>query len=182
MTRYVHIVIIAILYTFLFFKLSVAQKRNFIFESLSVEEGLSQSSVLSICQDSRGFLWIGTEDGLNKYDGYKFTVYKNIPNDSTSLGDNRVNAIIEDRIGNLWIGTREDLNRLDRKTGKFERVPILNLEGQPLTVGLVEDGIFEDSQQNIWIIAYPSVKSQKNIFRTIRKLSSGVLVLPVRSF
>ena len=151
MTHYAHILIISIQFSFIFINHSSAQNRNFIFENLSVEQGLSQSSVLSICQDSMGFLWIGTEDGLNKYDGYKFTVYKNTPNDPTSLGDNRVNAIIEDRIGNLWIGTSGGgLNMLDRKSGKFHRYKNILSDSNSLSNNVVLS-ICEDISGILWI-------------------------------
>jgi len=90
------------------------------FERISIEQGLSQNSIRCILQDRKGFLWFGTEDGLNKYDGYRFTVYKNNPNDPNSLSNDAVNSIYEDQSGVLWIGTeRGGLNKLDRKKEKF---------------------------------------------------------------
>ncbi|MCH8961557.1 MAG: hypothetical protein IH820_09605 [Bacteroidetes bacterium] len=62
------------------------------FEHLSLEDGLSQSSICDILQDRDGFMWFGTDDGLNRYDGHTFTVFKHIPFDSTSLADNRLNS------------------------------------------------------------------------------------------
>ena len=85
------------------------------FEKMSIEQGLSQSSVYSIYQDSRGFLWFGTEDGLNKFDGYNFTVYRHNPDDPLSLSDNTILSIFEDKSGELWVGTYgRGLNRFDR--------------------------------------------------------------------
>ena len=77
------------------------------FDRISLEQGLSQSTVFCMIQDSQGFMWFGTEDGLNKYDGYSFTVYKHDPEDPNSLGGNWIQAILEDSSGTLWIGTRE---------------------------------------------------------------------------
>jgi signal transduction histidine kinase/ligand-binding sensor domain-containing protein len=91
------------------------------FDRITGEDGLSQNVVLSIAQDHRGFMWFGTEDGLNKYDGYQFTVYKHNPDNPTTLSDNFVSVIYQDRAGVLWIGTRNGLNRLDSSTGKFTR-------------------------------------------------------------
>ena len=75
------------------------------FEHLSIEDGLSQNAGLDIFQDSRGYLWIGTQDGLNRYDGYSFKVYKHDPDDPTSLSHNSILEIAEDSKGFLWIGT-----------------------------------------------------------------------------
>jgi serine phosphatase RsbU (regulator of sigma subunit)/ligand-binding sensor domain-containing protein len=100
---------------------SQAQDAKIKFERISLEQGLSQSVVTCILQDSRGFMWFGTLDGLNKYDGYGFTVYKYDPLDSSSLSDNSISAIYEDDSGRLWIGTRAGLNKFDRKTEKFTR-------------------------------------------------------------
>lgn len=92
------------------------------FKRISIEQGLSQSTVLCILQDREGYLWFGTEDGLNRYDGYSFTVFKNIPFDETSLSINTVNTMLETTGGDLWIGTASGgLNRYDRKTGRFIR-------------------------------------------------------------
>ncbi len=90
------------------------------FDRISIEQGLSQSVVTAILQDSRGFLWFGTQDGLNRYDGYRFQVYRNVPGDPGSLSCNYVKALWEDRQGCLWVGTRGGgLNRYDRRTGRF---------------------------------------------------------------
>jgi diguanylate cyclase (GGDEF)-like protein len=75
------------------------------FERLSIEDGLSQTAVLAILQDRAGFLWIGTEDGLNRYDGNSFTVYRNDPSDPSSLPSNFAWAIEQDDAGDLWLAT-----------------------------------------------------------------------------
>ncbi len=92
------------------------------FEHISVEQGLSQSSVNCIIQDTRGFIWFGTDDGLNRYDGYNFSVYRHDPADPFSLGNSRILALFEDRKGRLWIGTAGGgLNRYDRDKNRFVR-------------------------------------------------------------
>jgi ligand-binding sensor domain-containing protein/signal transduction histidine kinase len=92
------------------------------FDHLSLEQGLSQTTVLCILQDSKGYLWFGTADGLNKYDGYSVTVYRNNRHDPYSLSDDWVTAIAEDRTGALWIGTSKGvLNKFDRKNERFTR-------------------------------------------------------------
>jgi len=91
------------------------------FERISVEHGLSHPNIIAIHQDDSGFIWIGTADGLNRYDGYDFVVYRHDPNDPTSLSDSEIRSIVEDDFGNLWVGTRSGLNRLNRGTGQFSR-------------------------------------------------------------
>lgn len=98
---------------------SFGQEADVNFGHFSMGEGLSQNSVTCIYQDSKGFLWIGTQSGLNKYDGRSFYVYKNEPLDPRSLSNNFVNSIAEDLEGNLWIATEYGLNCFDRNTGKF---------------------------------------------------------------
>lgn len=80
------------------------------FTSLGIKDGLSQSSVFDIVQDQEGFLWFATEDGLNKYDGYRFTIYQNDLDRPDSILDNWVKAVFVDREGRLWVGTRTGLN------------------------------------------------------------------------
>src|SRR5215211_5577709 len=75
------------------------------FEHLTIENGLSQNAGLAIFQDSKGYLWIGSQDGLNRYNGFDFKVYKHDPDDSNSISHNSILAITEDKVGYLWIGT-----------------------------------------------------------------------------
>lgn len=90
------------------------------FEALGVDDGLSASTVTAFLQDRHGFLWIATEGGLNRYDGYDFQVFSNDPGDPASLSDPFVHAMAEDRDGTLWFGTYGGgLNRLDPGTGTF---------------------------------------------------------------
>ena len=81
--------------------ITFAQQGNYIFEHISLIDGLSQSTVTSIYQDKEGFLWFGTGNGLNKYDGYSFTVYKHNPSDPNSLSNGYINIIYNDTRGNL---------------------------------------------------------------------------------
>lgn len=95
------------------------------FHHLNVKQGLSQGSVNCILQDSKGFIWLGTQDGLNRFDGYTCKVFKHDPGDSLSLSDNFVLGMYEDSAGTLWIRTLNTpnlLNRFDRAAGVFRRI------------------------------------------------------------
>lgn len=102
--------------------IGAAQEFSPRFQHLTIDDGLSQSAVYALMQDRQGFIWIGTKDGLNRYDGYEFTIYQHNPFDSTTISNNYITAILEDSRGYLWVGTREGgLNRLNRASGKFRR-------------------------------------------------------------
>ncbi len=103
--------------------LSPLSSQDIQFEHITLEHGLSQSAVQSILQDSKGFMWFGTfSGGLNKYDGYSFTVYQHNPDDPYSISSNKISLISEDQTGILWIGTENaGFNKFDRKTKQFIR-------------------------------------------------------------
>ncbi|MDX9759190.1 MAG: SpoIIE family protein phosphatase [Bacteroidota bacterium] len=107
---------------------TAAQQRipgEYRFGAVGIADGLSQGMVYCIMQDARGFLWFGTKEGLNRYDGYSFTVYRNIPGDSSSLADNQVFSLAEDVRGRIWIGTRtKGLQLFDPVTETFTPFPI----------------------------------------------------------
>jgi two-component system, sensor histidine kinase ChiS len=127
-----------------------AQIVDITFQHLSLKEGLSQSTVNCIVQDHRGFLWFGTQDGLNQYDGYQFTVYRHDPSDPYSLSHNEVFALHEDRHGTLWIGTRNGLNRFDREQGQFEHYYHDPNQSNSLSHNTIWS-IFEDKEGVLWI-------------------------------
>jgi len=100
---------------------SKAQNESLQFDHIGFEDGISNENVLAILQDRKGYLWFGTMDGLNKYDGYSFTKYQFDPFDSNSLSQNTIYTIWEDKYGFIWVGTYEGLCRFDRSTEKFTR-------------------------------------------------------------
>ena len=105
----------------MFSNYSIAQNEPLRFEHIGIEEGLSNNNVTAILQDRKGYIWFGTMDGLNKYDGYSFTRYQFDPFDSNSLSQNTIYTIFEDNYGFIWVGTYEGLCRFDRSTEKFSR-------------------------------------------------------------
>ncbi|MFC2103105.1 two-component regulator propeller domain-containing protein [Bacteroidota bacterium] len=117
------------------------------FEKYSVKDGLSSSVVNSICQDHYGFLWIGTENGLNRFDGYNFKVYKHNPADSTSIPGDNITCVIEDHEGNIWVAGFDAVAKFDRSTNKFISYSIEKYYTDPTNV----TSIMEDSQNRIWI-------------------------------
>jgi signal transduction histidine kinase/ligand-binding sensor domain-containing protein len=134
--------------TFFTFSPSIFGQENFVFENFSIPQGLSNPTINCICEDKYGFLWIGTNDGLSRYNGYEFKVYKNNPSDSTSLPGNTINTICEDNNGNLWIGGSNVLAKYDSKNDnfisvKFDRGKNYN---QPIIYK-----IFIDEKNRIWI-------------------------------
>ncbi|MBE0571538.1 MAG: response regulator [Ignavibacteriaceae bacterium] len=137
---------------FLISFLSFAQQRDIQFEHLTVDDGLSSNTVFSIIQDSKGFLWIGTYDGLNRYDGYEFKVYKNLPEDSTSISDNMIRVLHEDKYGNIWVGCGwgGGLNKFSRETEKFVRY--LHDPNNSLSISSnIIYAICLDKSGNLWI-------------------------------
>ncbi|KPK86421.1 MAG: hypothetical protein AMS27_05125 [Bacteroides sp. SM23_62_1] len=112
-------------------------------------EGLSQSHITVVYQDQIGFLWIGTREGLNKYDGYTFHHYHNQPFNQNSISNNYIRSIAEDSKGNLWIGTNRGLNMLDRKTGAFQLFlplsPDSSSTGDPIVFS-----VYVDKQDKVW--------------------------------
>ena len=91
------------------------------FEHFSTSDGLSQSSVQCVLQDSTGFLWLGTQEGLNRFDGYDFLHFRNRPDDPSSLSNNWILSLLEDAEGHLWVGTEGGLNRLVPGSDSFVR-------------------------------------------------------------
>ncbi|KAA3614116.1 MAG: hypothetical protein D8M58_18145 [Calditrichaeota bacterium] len=119
--------------------IALPQKPSIQFKHLNVEDGLSQSSVMCILQDLDGFMWFGTEDGLNRYDGYNFKIFKNDPADSNTLGNNFIRAIYQDYNRQIWIGTGRGLNRYNPENGNFYSYDnIQALKGQYInTISLI---------------------------------------------
>ena len=116
-----------------------------------LEEGLSNNSITVIFQDQDGFLWIGTKDGLNRYDGYEFRTFRHDPTDENSISGNYIQDITQDRRGDLWIGTRNGgLNKLDYSTGEFTSY----MSDSQLNHSLPENsvyGIAEDAGGQLWV-------------------------------
>ena len=122
------------------------------FRRLTTEQGLAHDSVTTLFQDSRGFVWIGTLYGLNRYDGYEFKTFRHVSSDASTLPSSHIRAIAEDASGTLWIGTQAGLARYNRKTEQFHRVALhendiqvtsllFDTTGQ-LWVGTTSHGIF----------------------------------------
>ena len=127
-----------------------AQTGRMEFSHLTTEEGLSYNNVTQILQDSRGFLWFGTYNGLNRYDGYNFKVYLPENSDPESISSQSISCILEDKEGFIWIGTTDGLNKYDWKTEQFTRY--INDTKIPCSISnnLIYS-IFEDDSGTIWI-------------------------------
>ncbi len=127
-----------------------AQKKNLIFENYSSEQGLSQTSVLAIAQDLFGFIWLGTENGLNKFDGYKITSYFHDYDDKTSISSDDIRDIVVDRYNRLWIATGGGLNCYDQKYEKFYSCAAKD-NNSLCSVGNIISCVFIDSKNYLWV-------------------------------
>ena len=124
------------------------------FEHLSLGHGLSQSTVTCIAQDKKGFIWFGTDGGLNRYDGYDFRVFRNIPGDSASLSRNWVTALHVDHHGILWILTLDGiLYRFNAELENFEKVRIPAATDRATDIRTV----FMDRNGRSWSVVFRSV-------------------------
>lgn len=141
--------------TFLLFSIfsgSVAQEsfevsfENFKTENIERVKGLSQNMVNTIIQDRQGYMWFGTWDGLNQYDGYDFTIYNKLD----GMSNPTINSILEDDEGVIWIGTQDGLNRFDRKNLSFSVIKNIPGEKNSLSNNTINH-IFQDSKDYLWI-------------------------------
>jgi ligand-binding sensor domain-containing protein len=144
------ILVIIFIYTL---SITINGQDDYLFEHITVSDGLSSSRFNPfevVFQDKYGFMWFGTVDGLNRYDGYTFQVYKSVPGDSTSLPSSNIQTIIEDSSGNLWIGTPGNMSILDRKTNKFKTYPLGRIPNQPQrNVNIFRS--YLDSHKQLWV-------------------------------
>ena len=125
--------------------------RNVQFDRISTDDGLSQAGITSIVQDHKGYMWYGTQEGLNRYDGYEFKVYEHIANDKLSIANDWIWSLLVDHKGRLWIGTNTGgLSYHDNETDTF-----VNFLHDPDNPGSISSNkvrfVFEDSRHSIWI-------------------------------
>ena len=124
--------------------------REIEFRHLTVEDGLSQNTINCIFQDSRGFLWFGTQDGLNRYDGYTFSILRHEAADATTLSHSWIWDVFEDSRNNIWVATWNGLNRFDAERNKFIRY-LPDSEDSLAISGSRPTSICEDDEGFIWI-------------------------------
>ena len=128
-----------------------ASESSIRFEQISIEHGLPQSSAKAILQDRLGFIWVGMEEGLARYDGYEFKVFKKKLNDTQSISNNYVTTIIEGKNGYIWVGTRAGgLNRFNPATEKFTRYQYQENNHNSISSNNIH-AIAQDDAGNIWI-------------------------------
>jgi PAS domain S-box-containing protein len=121
------------------------------FEYLTTEQGLSSNRIICVYRDSKGFLWTGSDIGLDRYDGYSFIAYRNDEQKPKSLSGKSVHCILEDSRNNLWIGTSDGLNIYDRSLDSF-----IVFKNNPKDKNSLKSNniicIFEDSRKNLWVV------------------------------
>ncbi|MEP6614817.1 MAG: two-component regulator propeller domain-containing protein, partial [Mucilaginibacter sp.] len=130
-----------------------AQNKVVKFSSLTIENGLSQSDVKSIIKDHLGYMWFSTDDGLNRYDGYNFTIYRHKAGDPHSLPANDITHLFEDRQGHLWIGSGSGLSEYNPESNSFNTLRA-NKDDEASLSSPDVNYIFEDSKNNIWVATY----------------------------
>lgn len=140
-----------IVYLVLIFSIACLHATNtFFFENISIEKGLSSRTVFSITQDHTGYLWIGTIDGLNRFDGYNFKIFKNDPLQKSSLSNSTVNCCYRTADDVLWFGTDKGLNRYNPANETFSTPAPKNDTNGILTTQRIRV-LYEDNEKNLWV-------------------------------
>lgn len=144
--RYVLVVFIFLLQIF---SEKVAAQQHYFFTNYTVDEGLSGNAVNCIIKDRDGYLWIGTESGLNRFNGYDFVNYKSLAGDSTTIPSNSIHGFLIDHNGTLWIATGWGVCSFNKNANNFKRYYFRQADGRKnFTLEFIN--LFQDSRRNIW--------------------------------
>jgi signal transduction histidine kinase/ligand-binding sensor domain-containing protein len=138
------------LFNFLAEPVEAQQQKHLRFERFTIEQGLSSDRIRDITQDKLGYIWVATESGVSRYDGYDFRVYRNIPGVLTTISDNFINVVYADKYGKVWVGTNSGLNLYNAVGDSFER--IYHEPGNDSSLpGNVIHEIFESKSGDLWL-------------------------------
>jgi ligand-binding sensor domain-containing protein/two-component sensor histidine kinase len=147
-----------------------AQQPQVRFNALTVDEGLSHYNVRNIAQDKYGYIWITTADGLNRYDGYEFKVWRYSVSDTFSLSNNDLLGLAIDQDGIIWVGSHFGLNKFDPVTGKSERYYFNEKDNKSISNNHIRS-VFVDSKNQVWIGTEEGInrynRSQNNFYRIL---------------
>ncbi|MCC9168694.1 hybrid sensor histidine kinase/response regulator transcription factor [Pontibacter harenae] len=143
----------AVLGVVVLFVSSASSQPNNIVKEYSLRDGLSLNIVTSIAQDKKGLMWLATEDGLNRFDGYSFKTFKYDPDNSFSLTGNFIQKVFVDSKGDIWVSTRHGLNRFDASSEKFTHFQHIIGDDRTLVGNDISD-ITESSSGNLWVASY----------------------------
>ncbi|TAD95503.1 MAG: hypothetical protein EAZ97_15370 [Bacteroidetes bacterium] len=151
------------------------------FWHLTIKDGLSNNSVNCLLQDTKGFMWIGTADGLNRYDGYKFELYQNDTQDEYTVSNNFIQTLYEDQNQNIWIGTEGGgLCKYDRKNNRMIRISEIKkaivyemLENQNKLWVIADNGLFYSDHKSDKFTKYPYPAFTKSVLKTMISLSAN---------
>ena len=138
-----------------FYNVYAEKKININFQSMTIDDGLSQSLGEYIYQDSYGYIWIGTSDGLNRYNGNEFKIYKNSKSDENTISNNVITSLVEDNNKNLWIGTYSGLNKMNLVTGDITRY-LISQEDKNTSNSVIEE-LMVDSKGRLWVCSISSL-------------------------
>ncbi len=155
-----------------------SQQSEIKFEHISIEQGLSQSTVTDIVQDKIGYMWFSTENGLNRYDGYNFKIYTTEPGNSNSISSNFINVLYVDRNNFLWIGTNYGLNKYDPSSNVFTRFQYDRYSQNGISGNSITS-VTEDNEGNIWagteengLNKYDLKEDKFTVFENIPRIST----------
>jgi ligand-binding sensor domain-containing protein len=164
------------------------QRGQYQFLRFATVNGLSHNRINCILKDSKGFMWFGTMSGLNRYDGYKFRIFRHDIRDSTSLIDNYISRLMEGPDGKLWVETRNGLNIFDPVTETFNRNPLAYLRQLSLPDAFISS-IIKDKKGNYWLVhpqyglfIYTSATRQISRIYHHQKSASGLVENNISSF
>jgi ligand-binding sensor domain-containing protein len=145
------------------------EERNTRFERISLEEGLSQAFVNCTLQDREGFMWFGTQEGLNRFDGYRFTLFGHDAKEPESLSNDFVREVIEDHQGRLWVATNDGLNLFDPSRQAFTHYLYRTENHESMGTSRVLT-VFQDRQWRIW------AGTERGLYRLNRRTNAFDLV------
>ena len=156
-----------------------SEREPLYFQTYTIEDGLADNWVRDIAQDNQGFMWIATQSGINRFDGYEFETFRNDPQDSTMLSSNEAFDILIDQENNIWVATQEGVGRFDNESQSFEQINSLaSVLVSPLP--LFESLLYESNDGTLWVGSSEGLArfdSEKQSFQSVGKDSAAGDVL-----